>query len=543
MDDELLVSPASEASSGDSSESPFAGRAHPEPGAPGVVPDSRMAMVFVAVALMAQLLVVALPGTRSVPAFLASCGVLAAVISLALVLTRFGAPSWVRLLAPCGYLISLALLCASQGTIATGLQPLVLLPILWVARYHRPAESVVVILGAVCLLVVTSLLAHASVEVVIRTAVLWGIVSTVLLLGARDLWCRLQDAIGGRDEALRQATVLGSVALELNSTLDPERVVAIAVRLAAEIASPPGLRSRRANYCRIFDGVVRIDAESDEEGQWLGATWPLVEHPLLAECVRSRVATSGALDPARLGPAARRLARAQGVGHGAWIPVVVDGELDGVLAVAGRNRPISDQELSRSVAIVGITELSLKNALAHQRTQRAAITDPLTTLANRRGMERLVRERRGRRRLAAVVIDVDRLKVVNDRHGHAAGDELLRVVADAIRSVGRAGDVVARVGGDEFACVMFDANEEATVRVATSMLQAVRRSGHRDWEPLISIGVACAEPEASLDHVLRRADAAMYQSKRAGGMRITVAGVEPGSHPETAEREAAVLQD
>ena len=470
-------------------------------------------------------------------AFLASCGVLAVVISLAIVLARLRAPSWVRLLVPAGYLVSLALLFASQAAVATGLQPLVLLPILWVALYHRPAEATVLVLGAVCVLTVTSVLAHAPVEVIVRTAVLWGFASAILLTGAGNLRRWLDDAIGQREEALRQAQVLGDVARELNSTLDPARVVGIAVRLAAEIASPPGLRSRRANYCRISDGVVRVDAEFDEEGEWLGATWPLSEHPLLAESVRNRIATSGRLDPAQLGPAVRRLASGQGVGHGAWVPVVVDDELHGVLAVAGRNRPVSDQELSRCIAIVGIMELALKNALAHQHSERAALTDPLTSLANRRGLERLVHERRGRRRLAVLAIDVDRLKEINDRHGHAAGDEVLLLVADAIRSGLRAGDVVARIGGDEFACVAFDADEEAAVLGATRMLKAVRNADHRGWEPRVSIGVACAELGESLAHILRRADAAMYQSKRAGGMRFVLAGAQPG--PEAAERAAA----
>jgi diguanylate cyclase (GGDEF)-like protein len=172
-------------------------------------------------------------------------------------------------------------------------------------------------------------------------------------------------------------------------------------------------------------------------------------------------------------------------------------------------------------------ELALKNALAHKRAQRAALTDPLTSLANRRGMERLVHERRGRRRLAVLAIDVDRLKEVNDRHGHAAGDELLLLVADAIRSVLRAGDVVARVGGDEFACVAFDADEEAAVLGASRLLKAVRNTDRRGWEPRVSIGVACAELGESLADILHRADAAMYQSKRAGGMRFALADRPP----------------
>jgi diguanylate cyclase (GGDEF)-like protein len=502
----------------------------------GAVPQ-RWRALFVLGALVAQLSAVALPGTRSMPVFLASCGVLMLVISGALALPRLGTSSSLALLIPCGYLISLALLFASQDSASTGLQPLVLLPIVWAALYHRPRDSAALVLAAVCMLVVASLLAHAPVAVVIRTAGLWGLAGAILVLGAHNLRSWLGDAIAEREETLRQAWVLGDVARELNSTLDSDRVVAIGVRLAAEIASPPGSRARRANYCRIADGMVRVDAEFDGEGQWLGAAWPLREHPLLAQAVRTGFATSGALDPAELGPAVRYLAAAQGVGHGGWVPVTVDGVLHGVLAVAGRNRPVSEQELSRCVAISQIMELALQNALTHELAQRAALIDPLTSLSNRRGMEQLVLEGRGHGPLAVVAIDVDQLKEVNDGHGHAAGDELLQLVADAIRSVRRAGDVVARLGGDEFACVMFDSDEHAGRHVATRLLEAVRHARYRGCAARLSIGIACAAPGASLKDGIRRADLAMYEAKRAGGMRYRLAAAEPLA--ELGEREAA----
>jgi len=481
---------------------------------------------FVAVALVAQLSAVALPGTRSVPAFLGSCGVLAVVVGLALVLPRLGLQSWVQLIAPGGYLIALALLFKSQNSVSTGLQSLVLLPIAWVALYHRPIESAVLLFVAVCMLVVTSWLNHLSAAVIARGAGLWGLTGAIIVVGAHNLRHWLGDAIDEREEALRHAEALGDVARELNSTLDPERVIATAVRCAAGIASPPGSRARRASYCRISDGLVRVEAEYDTEGECVGATWPLREHPLLATAVREQVPTSGALDPAGLGPTMRDLVSKQGVAHGAWVPVIVGGELHGVLAVAGRSRPLSDQEVSRCVAIVRIMELALANALAHEHSQRAAHTDPLTSLANRRGLEQLVRERRARRPLAVLAIDVDGLKDVNDRHGHAAGDELLLQVAAAIGSVLRTGDVVARVGGDEFACVVFDSDEHGGVYVAERILDAMREAPHRGQPPRISIGVAGVGAEASLDDSIRRADAAMYEAKRAGGMRYKLAGAD-----------------
>jgi hypothetical protein len=260
---------------------------------------------FVAVALVAQLSAVALPGTRSMGAFLASCGVLAAVIAGALTLPRVAVPPWAELLAPCGYLLALALLFMSQDSVSTGLQSLVLLPIVWSALYHGRRESAVVVLAAVSMLAVTSLFDHAVTVVVVRRAALLGLTGMMIVLGIQNLRRWLGDAIEEREEALRQASLLGDVARDLNSTLDPHRVVGIAVRLAAEIASPPGLRARRANYCRVTEGVVRVDAEFDAEGGYVGATWPLSEHRLLAEAVRTRAPTSGALDPAELGPTVR----------------------------------------------------------------------------------------------------------------------------------------------------------------------------------------------------------------------------------------------
>ena len=384
-----------------------------------------------------------------------------------------------QLLAPASYLVALALLFKSQESVSTGLQSLVLLPIGWAALYHRLRESVVLIAAVVCMIAITSVLDHAPAAVIVRRAGLLGLTGMIIVLGAYYLRTWLNSAIGEREEALRQAEILGEVARDLNSTLDPRGVVTTSVRVAAEIASPAGRRPRRANYCRITDGIVRVDAECDTEGGYVGATWPLEEHPLLAKAVRERVPTSGPLDPEHLGPAVRRLAEQQGVAHGAWVPVIVGGQLHGVLAVAGRNRAIGEQELSSCVAIVQIMELALANALSHERLQQAAHTDPLTSLANRRGLEQLVRERRGRRPFVVLAIDVDGLKHVNDRHGHAAGDELLLSVANSAGSILRTGDVLARVGGDEFAAVVFDSDEASGASVAARILEGVRAQGTR----------------------------------------------------------------
>jgi diguanylate cyclase (GGDEF)-like protein len=161
-------------------------------------------------------------------------------------------------------------------------------------------------------------------------------------------------------------------------------------------------------------------------------------------------------------------------------------------------------------------------ALAHQRSEGAAITDPLTGVANRRGLERAVSDRRGRRSLAALMIDVDDLKGVNDRLGHAAGDEPLLLVAAAVGGVLRDGDVLARLGGDEFAALIFDADKPSVCAVAERMLASVDAARTAKLRPRISIGIAGAGADDTLEVVLRQADAALYEAKQQGGMRFVV---------------------
>jgi len=422
-------------------------------------------------------------------------------------------------------LIFVALRLAHGQGVSADLQPLVLLPILWAALRCRRGEAAATVVGVAGMLVVISIADRVPVEQAVSTIAVCELIGGLLVLGVGPLRSHMTAVVAEREEALRQATVLGDVARALNSTLDPDEVVSVAVRLAAEIASPPGLRARRANYCRISDGIVRVVAECDTEGEWVGASWPLTEHPHLARAVQTRGATVGALN--QLGPVVREINRSQQVAHGGWIPVSVDGELHGVLAIAGRNRPVTEQDLSRCAAIVEMMQLALTNALAHQRCQTAALTDPLTALPNRRGLAEHILECDNNQRFAVLAIDVDGLKETNDRYGHSAGDELLQLIGTAIHLTLRANDVVARIGGDEFTCVLFGADETAGAQAAARILNAVISTPHGYLHPSVSIGVAAAEPGTSLDTSLRAADAALYRAKRNGGRRHVLAPASP----------------
>lgn len=161
-----------------------------------------------------------------------------------------------------------------------------------------------------------------------------------------------------------------------------------------------------------------------------------------------------------------------------------------------------------------------------------SITDGLTGLANRRRFDEIIqREWRRTQRtgvsLALLFIDVDRFKVLNDRYGHARGDEVLRVIARVIdESLRRPGDIAARYGGEEFAVILPDTDEEGAVGIAEAIRAGIEhetgRSGSRVPQATVSIGVKAIGPKANLsvEGLLECADKALYQAKTQGRNRV-----------------------
>lgn len=165
------------------------------------------------------------------------------------------------------------------------------------------------------------------------------------------------------------------------------------------------------------------------------------------------------------------------------------------------------------------------------------LTDPLTGCVNRRGFDQaLAREvaRAGRAgsELALLALDIDHFKVVNDTLGHLAGDAVLREVGGLLRHAARAGDVVARTGGEEFALVLPDTSSPGAYQLASRLCEALRahRFAHsaRGVRLTVSIGLVATEGALSgatpdIAEVLKgRADEALYAAKRGGRDRVRV---------------------
>lgn len=157
-------------------------------------------------------------------------------------------------------------------------------------------------------------------------------------------------------------------------------------------------------------------------------------------------------------------------------------------------------------------------------------TDFLTGIANRRGFHDRLRsvlsgaDRHGDTGVV-VLIDLDHFKDINDRHGHEAGDAVLRQVADTLRGNVRAGDFVARLGGDEFAVVLTHTGPAEGMYRARRLLamldQATVDYGNHCFRIEASVGAANYSAESDAKDLLHRADIAMYRQKRSKGLRYT----------------------
>ncbi len=169
--------------------------------------------------------------------------------------------------------------------------------------------------------------------------------------------------------------------------------------------------------------------------------------------------------------------------------------------------------------------------------ERLTVTDPLTGALNRRGFfeqanRAIVQARRGAVPAAVIMFDIDRFKTINDNHGHDAGDTVLREFTAIVGSGLRAGDLLGRLGGEEFA-LLVPASDSAQALATAERLRARVRSGvtHPGGAAgavTMSAGVSAISmsdrPEAALAAALGAADAALFEAKRAGRDRAMIAG-------------------
>jgi diguanylate cyclase (GGDEF)-like protein len=230
------------------------------------------------------------------------------------------------------------------------------------------------------------------------------------------------------------------------------------------------------------------------------------------------------------------------------VPLVVQSELLGVLHLAaprGTNK-LGERERELGVLAAEQTALGLANLRLREKLRGEAVRDPLTGLFNRRAMEEtlereLRRAIRKSRPLSLMFVDLDHFKRLNDEHGHAAGDAALAAVGALLGRFFRVDDLVCRFGGEEFAVMLAESNAENARIRAEALREAIASLRIMDRGAQLpalsaSIGVAsCPDHAATIDGLVRAADSACYQAKRAGRNQVVVAPSRSSVEPDTGD--------
>ena len=308
-------------------------------------------------------------------------------------------------------------------------------------------------------------------------------------------------------------------------------------RVAEAVAADPGdatlfdlVAEEAAALLGVETGVV---AQYDDTRARIVGGWGTHENargwlPLDGDSALAQVRRSGR--PARVtyggpqGPGPGRSPdRTEFRGEAVAVPVVVASRLWGGIAVASSasgGLPPGTEE--RFAAFGKLVALGIDNAEARRELESRASTDPLTGLVNHRTFhERLhaevERAHRHERELSLVVLDLDHFKRVNDSHGHPVGDDVLVELAERLRAEARPGDVLGRIGGEEFAWLLPETGGLDAWRCAERIRQRVRREAFAVPGTLtVSAGVSDLGQAGAPGELVRLADQALYWAKRHG---------------------------
>src|SRR5947209_3308776 len=241
-------------------------------------------------------------------------------------------------------------------------------------------------------------------------------------------------------------------------------------------------------------------------GRGQGISWWVIEHGQLQNVA------DGELDPRFYGPPEIRSVLC--------VPLLLGDERIGVLGVESpRVGAFVRDDEDLLTAVSHQVAAAVRVAKLHQAAKTAAATDPLTSLPNRRSFfARLEAElaRHDGHPLSVAVLDANGLKALNDGYGHAVGDDALVRIGEILEDGIREGDLVARIGGDEFAVLFASAPlltaERIMRRLADTIAHETLSAGQR--VPTIAWGIADATGEATVDALVDAADRAMYRQKQ-----------------------------
>jgi diguanylate cyclase (GGDEF)-like protein len=378
----------------------------------------------------------------------------------------------------------------------------------------------------------------AALEAVGQRAEQLAVENNRLAARAADAEAKARDMARQRerlDQALRRIHQVARLSREIN-LLDVDRIIAACIERL-----PALVEAKRASLYLYDPAADRLILQGHSSG------YPVAERVDLKENARSPMAMAVRTGELLLIREFQEFERSADVSlvreykdHYATtsciiVPLKGGGRVRGVLNLADKEDGASfDQEIDLPVVeqIAELIGASIYNVELYQEMERRAKTDPLTNLANRRGVEEALaretdRSRRYGSHLTVLMLDVDQLKDINDTIGHSAGDAVLTNLAAILLETVRSVDVPGRWAGDEFLVVLPDTSAAQAEQLARRLQKRAReRPARASGKPLVtsvSIGVAEYLKDETLESLIHRVDQAMYAAKHGGRDRIAVA--------------------
>jgi diguanylate cyclase (GGDEF)-like protein len=217
--------------------------------------------------------------------------------------------------------------------------------------------------------------------------------------------------------------------------------------------------------------------------------------------------------------------------------LVVAGETLGELVFSRRKKFTKAETTLMETLLCGLV-YPLRNALLYQKAVVAAHKDPLTGVNNRASMDEVIDREvnlatRHKTKLSLLAMDIDHFKKINDTYGHATGDCVIKAVAETAKAASRSSDIIFRYGGEEFLILLSNTGHDGATLLAERMRQKIEETciicDSTQVSATVSIGITCLhETGDSRESLFSRADAALYQAKKAGRNRCKFLGAVEG---------------
>ncbi|HEY3163732.1 MAG TPA: diguanylate cyclase [Candidatus Limnocylindrales bacterium] len=318
--------------------------------------------------------------------------------------------------------------------------------------------------------------------------------------------------------------LLLDVSSELAASLDTRQVANI---LAGHLASVTSVDECAISFWdRPNDRVVTIGYYPMPRAEELQPVFDIPAYPLTRHVLADQATVRIDIDDPTSDPGEAALLRGQGHRALVMLPLVASGVSIGLVELFSTDQiELDDDRLNLTRTIANEAAIALENARLYEEARALADRDPLTGFFNHRSLherfgQEAVRARRSHRPLSLLMLDLDDFKLVNDTFGHLLGDDVLRWTAELIRSTLRTSDVPARYGGDEFAILLPESDQDEAKATAARLADAFATSPYvRDGRLSVPIGVSigCATFPAdgrTAAELIAVADAGLYRMKR-----------------------------